>query len=191
MTSMGEVDEVARFLSWFGAQTQYAARVLIAGNHDFLFERDPDIANRLLPDTVTYLQNSGASLLELRFWGSPVTPYFQNWAFNQHPKHIGDTWAFIPQDVDVLVTHGPPYEILDRVSPGGESVGCPRLRQRVEVIRPSLHVFGHIHEERGEEERDGTRFVNASVLDERYEVRYAPFVVDVNVRQARNTRRQG
>lgn len=66
----------------------------------------------------------------------------------------------------MFVTHGPPVGVLDRVSPYGHSVGCPKLLARVEAARPRVHVFGHIHEDRGKVERGGTRFVNASVFDE-------------------------
>ena len=88
----------------------------------------------------------------------------------------------IPDDTDVLVTHGPPFAILDEVGrPGGasEHVGCPSLARRIAEVRPALHLFGHIHEGHGELERDGTRYLNVSTMNSDYRIANAPVVVEL------------
>ena len=93
-------------------------------------------------------------------------------------------WAKIPDDVDVLITHGPPANILDRTYTG-QYVGCPHLLARVQKIRPRLHVFGHIHEAYGQEEHDSTIFVNASTCNLRYKPSQPPIVVDLAIKEAK------
>lgn len=106
----------------------------------------------------------------LLVYGSPWQPEFYNWAFNL-PREGPELWAKwdqIPNDTDILITHGPPHGHLD--APGGRHihVGCELLRDRVEALRPKIHVFGHIHGGAGYYFNGHTHFINASVLDERY-----------------------
>jgi Icc-related predicted phosphoesterase len=69
----------------------------------------------------------------------------------------------IPANTDILITHGPPYGILDK-NRVGFSAGCQSLKRAVKRIHPKLHVFGHIHEAGGMVEMGGTTFVNACVF---------------------------
>jgi Icc-related predicted phosphoesterase len=102
-----------------------------------------------------------------------------DWAFNlQRGPALREKWALIPEGTDVLITHGPPFGILDWTA-RGERVGCEDLLEAVRRVKPRLHVFGHIHEGYGEHEQDGTRFVNASICTEAYQPTNAPIVVDV------------
>src|SRR6478736_129804 len=113
MTAQSNFEEVRDFITWFGAQ-EHAHRILVAGNHDPLHETDADIAAALTPSGVTYLQDRGCSIGGLKFWGSPVQPEFMNWAFNRRRgREISAHWSMIPEDTDVVVTHGPAYGILD------------------------------------------------------------------------------
>ena len=80
---------------------------------------------------------------------------------------IKQIWSKIPNDVDVLITHGPPANILD-LTISNEHAGCAQLLKRIKQIKPRLHVFGHIHEGYGREEQDSTIFVNASTCNLRY-----------------------
>jgi Icc-related predicted phosphoesterase len=146
---------------------------LIAGNHDFLFEVDPAAAAELLSEyDIHYLNDICATIEGINFLGSPITPYFHNWAFNRISNEIGKHWDMIPEGTDVLITHGPPKGILDFTHYDKEHVGCPLLREKVRMIKPKVHVFGHIHEARGIQEEDGTTFINASVVTLRYQLRY-------------------
>lgn len=174
----GRVDEVQRFMDWFGRRP-HRHKVLIAGNHDFLAEKDPTAFAQMIPDNVTYLNDSGVEIEGLKIWGSPIQPWFFDWAFNrQRGAEIAKHWALIPEDTDILVTHGPPYGILDKTD-DGKLVGCEELIKVVERIRPKVHVFGHIHEAHGSLVKDGTHFVNASVLNLRYMLVWEATVVEV------------
>lgn len=94
---------------------------------------------------------------------------------------IAAVWSKIPDDTDVLITHGPPANILDATSHGAR-VGCPRLLSQVKRIKPSLHVFGHIHEAYGSLTEGSTIFVNASTCDLRYKPTQPPIAIDLPVK---------
>jgi len=170
-----ELEAFARFLD----RLPHRHKVVIAGNHDFLFEREPERAQAYLRGVATYLQDSEVTVEGLRFWGSPWQPWFHDWAFNlPRGAALAERWALVPSGVDVLVTHGPPFGILDQVARGGLSVGCEALLEALPRIHPKLHVFGHIHEAYGAVRRAGTLYVNASVCDLRYDPVQPPVVVD-------------
>lgn len=175
----GKMDEVERFNSEF-AKLPHKHKIVIAGNHDFPLENQKAVATTKLTG-MTYLEDSGAEIDGVKIWGSPWQPEFMNWAFNL--PRCGDelqrVWAMIPDDVDILVTHGPPYGILDRTK-GGDLVGCELLRARVDEIKPRVHCFGHIHEAYGTELNGETLFINASNLNLRYQVSNEPIVVDLS-----------
>jgi Icc-related predicted phosphoesterase len=161
LTMMGKFDEIARAGDWLRS-LPHKHKVVICGNHDFLFERDQYLGRHALGPDITYLQDSGATVAGLKFYGSPWTPRFFDWAFNADDE-IGRHWFKIPEGIDVLITHGPPFGILD-MTQRGVAAGCPQLARRILEVRPRLHVFGHIHESHGEAIRDDgwTTYVNAS-----------------------------
>lgn len=173
----GHVAETEAFLSWFAAQP-HRHKVFIAGNHDFIFQKRRQKARAMVPDGVIYLEDEGVTLDGVKVWGSPVTPIFEDWAFMHGSFTIGTYWDLIPDDTDVLITHGPARGVLDRVLPEGESVGCPRLRQTLDTrLCLRLHVFGHIHEGYGQVVQGTLTSINASFLDHRYLPMNAPIVV--------------
>ena len=120
----------------------------------------------------------------MSFWGSPITPRFLDWSFMRDPgAQIESHWNLIPESTDVLITHGPPFGILDEVirrDGGLEHVGCHSLLSRVRSIAPSYHLFGHIHEGRGRVEENGISFCNVSTMDERYRILHSPVVIDIS-----------
>jgi Icc-related predicted phosphoesterase len=175
----GRVHEVEDFIEWYAA-LPFKHKIMIAGNHDFLFETEPDkckeIIDRLGPDII-YLKDSGIELEGLKFWGSPITPWFHNWAFNRVADKINEHWDLIPTDINVLITHGPPYLTLDDTR-SGLRVGCPVLSEKIKNLSElKAHVFGHIHEAQGIVEKDGVTYVNASILDLYYEVKNSPVIL--------------
>jgi Icc-related predicted phosphoesterase len=173
----GTLDELKAFDDFLSG-LPHPHKLLIAGNHDWPFARAPEQARTLIKHAV-YLEDSGIDIYGIKFWGSPWQPFFCNWAFNlPRGAPLAKVWAQIPSDTDVLITHGPPYGILDRVY-DGEHVGCEELRAALTRIRPKVHVFGHIHEDYGVQEQDGMVFINASLCDGRYRPVNAPIVVDV------------
>jgi Icc-related predicted phosphoesterase len=182
VSGRGTETEIRQFLDWF-SKLPYMHKVLIAGNHDFFFEvAKPEEVAALISEYpgITYLNDSGATIEGIKFWGSPVTPFFHNWAFNRWPDEIKPHWDMIPEEVDVLITHGPPKGILDYTEYDRDNVGCSLLLEKVKQVKPKVHVFGHIHEARGKKEIDDTVFINASVVTLRYELRYEmPYIVNV------------
>jgi predicted phosphodiesterase len=172
----GTQAEIEAFVPWFRA-LPHAHKILVAGNHDWLFERRPAAARSML-EGIVYLEDSGIVLAGRRFYGSPWQPRFFDWAFNlERGAALAAKWDAIPAGTEVLITHGPPGGILDLVR--GRHVGDADLLRRVNEIAPRVHAFGHIHEGYGQLEQGGTTFVNASICSERYEPVNAPVVLDL------------
>lgn len=177
-SNVGRLPEIQSFLDWY-TTLPHAYKLLVGGNHDFLLERSPAIFQSLLPDNIIYLENEAIEIEGIRFWGSPITPFFFNWAFNRHrgPK-IQRYWNKIPEDVDVLITHGPPKGFGD-VTVRGDVVGCEDLLDRVLEVKPKYHIYGHIHEGYGIYPTKHTTFVNASNMDEKYQMVNKAVVLNV------------
>lgn len=176
-TKMGREPEVRAFDDWL-ATLPHRHKVVIAGNHDWLFERDPAKAKAILRHA-TYLLDTGTTVEGLRVWGSPWQPWFYDWAFNlRRGPEIAAKWALVPDGTDILLTHGPPAGIRDRTA-GGDDAGCADLLRELDRIRPRLHVFGHIHEGYGRTDAPSRISVNASNCDLAYRPVNPPVVVDL------------
>lgn len=179
----GEKHEIENFAKWFVEQP-FEHKILVAGNHDWMFEKDPEQAQKILDNAgdIIYLNDSGIEINGIKFWGSPVQPEFCNWAFNRkRGKEINEHWLKIPEDTDVLITHGPPMGILDSTHMTRGPVGCSDLFDHImKRVKPQYHIFGHIHEGHGTKEFNGVKFVNASLLTDYYNFEYEPIVVDID-----------
>ncbi len=163
LTGRGSLPELERVADWLRSQP-HAHKVVIAGNHDFALQRNPAAA-RALFHGLTFLEDNEVTVAGLRIWGSPWQPWFHDWAFNaRRGPEIDAKWKLIPEGIDVLVTHGPPYGFGDRVH-GGERVGCEDLLRHLARVKPRLHLFGHIHEDRGEWQLGPTRIVNCTTSE--------------------------
>lgn len=181
--SHGTLDEASAWAD-FLARQPHAHKIVIAGNHDRCFEAVFEQAKRLF-DSFDFLHDSGCERSGLRFWGSPWQPWFFDWAFNlPRGPELAAKWALIPELTDVLVTHGPPYGILDRCYDGALS-GCEDLRAAIERVRPRVHVFGHIHEAYGTTRVGQTLFINASICTLRYRPTNPAIVVDLPIDRSR------
>lgn len=182
------ISELQTFLYWF-KNLPHRRKVYVPGNHDWLFDPDFMISRRLaalemMRDTdIHLLIDQEIELDGLRIYGSPWQPEFYGWAFNlpRGGEQLRRRWAAIPEGLDVLITHGPPEGVLDR-NTGDERCGCELLRERVRVVRPRLHVFGHIHSGYGRVISDGIEFVNAAVCTEQYRPLNPPQVVELSPR---------
>jgi len=164
------------FRTWL--RRQPARKIIgIAGNHDFIFERAPDLVPADL--AWTYLQDSGTEWEGVKIWGTPWQPWFFDWAFNGGPEDLKRQWALIPEGTDILVVHGPPYGYGDGVPErsGVRRCGCPHLLERIREIQPRLVVYGHIHEGRGEWQLGPTRLANVTILDAGYQRCYDPWTM--------------
>lgn len=177
--------EVEAFLNWF-SRLRHKHKIFIAGNHDWLYETNNHLARILTADSdIKYLQDSFVEIEGLKIYGSPWQPRFFDWAFNlNRGAELAEKWKLIPDDIDILITHGPPNGILDEVPRKyfTENTGCEELVKRVEELARNnlkLHVFGHIHCGYGRAEKFGVKFVNASNCDEAYEPTQKPIVIEI------------
>lgn len=186
LTMQGRLVEVATELQKL-AVLPHKHKVFIAGNHDRLFEKDPMLARSLVRDVasagVVYLEESHTVVDGLKIWGSPWQPAFGNWAFNYDRAEGAERWAMMPDDADIVVTHGPPQGYGDVVVGRLDRLGCVDLAAAVARTKPRLHIFGHIHSGRGVYSGLGacsaTTFVNAACLGEDYRPCGGGIVVEV------------
>ena len=110
----GTLQELEQVVLWMRA-LPHANKIVVAGNHDWCFAREPEAARALLGETIVYLQDSAAVIDGVSFWGSPWQPRYRNWAFNlERGAPLAEKWSLIPSGTDVLVTHGPPRGFGDR-----------------------------------------------------------------------------
>lgn len=184
ISSVGYKHEIKSFLSWFSKQP-YIYKIFISGNHDLCFDPnrqgiDNSIWINKLFDKyeinkdkqIYYLNNSSLQLFGcLNIWGSPITPDFnpKRWAFNKtRGENIQKTWDLIPENLDILITHGPPRGKCD-MNREGEYVGCENLRDEILLKRPRIHCFGHIHESYGQTyDSFNVDYINACICDLHY-----------------------
>lgn len=184
-TIRGTQYEVEEFLSWFSG-LPHKHKIFVAGNHDWLYETNNRFA-RLLTENfkINYLQDSFTEIEGFKIYGSPWQPRFFDWAFNlMRGAELAEKWKLIPDDTEILITHGPPNGVLDEVPRKYwvENTGCEELRKRVESLaknRLKLHIFGHIHCGYGQTEKFGVKFVNASNCDESYAPSQPPIVIEI------------
>jgi len=180
ITSNGDIKDVISFAKFIKDQ-DFLYKVVIAGNHDFCFEdeRSTLVEDILKENGIIYLNDSGVTINGINFWGSPIQPEFCSWAFNRRRgEEISRHWDLIPSNTDILITHGPPFGILDRCTDGG-TVGCKDLLKKINSLNIKIHAFGHIHESYGSIIKNGTRFINASILDEMYAVQNPPITFNI------------
>jgi predicted phosphodiesterase len=167
----GSANEVKDFIDWFWG-LDYKYKIFIAGNHDlYLDGKKQEIIQRFMPENCFYLYNSGVTIEGLKFWGIPFL------VSDDANGLLPQMMAQIPTDTDILVTHQPPYGILDKT--GGVHFGCPYLLLAVMTVSPRYHLFGHAHNACGTEKLSTTTFVNASVVNDHYQLSNRPFVFDL------------
>jgi len=207
-TKNGTLEEVVKFNTWLG-KLPHQHKIIIAGNHDLVMDQDfykkswrkwhkkegkQELGDKdprsLLTDCI-YLENEAVDVEGLKFYGSPCSPHIPNYkemAFNVRASAkdrfetptATEVWDQIPENTDILVTHTPPLGILDRLLLG-KRVGCKSLRQRIDQIKPRLHVFGHIHEDYGihQDKETSTIFANASMVTMLYTSKHKCLVIDL------------
>ena len=204
MSSMGYKREIEDFCKWFDGINNYDHKVFIAGNHDWGFINQiqlsltgeaevPDETQQILNSykTFDYLFDSevllsatekdGTEKYRVNVYGSPWQPEFYNWAFNlpRRGENLKSVWERIPETTDILVTHGPAYGFVDTVYyRPAEHLGCELLTERIGIIKPKIHVCGHIHTGYGHFFDGTTHYINAAVLDERYMYTQEPLTAD-------------
>ncbi|CAM6003864.1 unnamed protein product [Sphagnum balticum] len=187
-THRGSENHTIEFLEWLNKQN-YKYKPFIAGNHDFYPEQEPTKFRALVAKyapTCIYLEDESIILDGYKVHGSPVSPWFCDWAFNRYRgKEIQEHWDMIPSDTEILITHGPIYGYGDKLSAygsePGERVGCRDLLNTIDTRLKDLKLYGsgHIHEGYGVYDHNGIAVVNASVLTDRYKLKNSPIVVSL------------
>jgi Icc-related predicted phosphoesterase len=144
---------------WF-ATLPFDKIICVAGNHDYVLQKIP--ASRGLLKHAVYLEDEAYEYEGVKFYGSPWQLRCGNLGFNADEWQLDSVWARIPNDTDVLITHSPPYGILDGTK-YGDKIGSKGLMSKVAQIKPKVHCFGHSHWGRGKKKIDGTHYINAAV----------------------------
>lgn len=176
-TERGSIEEVEVFNEFLGS-LPHKHKLVIAGNHEFAFERFPEVAKKIMTNC-TYLFDNAVIIDGIKFYGSPWQPWFYGWAFNlERGKALADIWNKIDLDTEVLITHTPPLGHGDKVI-SGEKVGCEELICYVDRIRPKYHVFGHIHDGYGVTRNQHTTFINASTFSGNHIPENEPIIIDI------------
>jgi predicted phosphohydrolase len=182
-TYLGKIPAVANFAKWMGSQP-HAHKICIAGNHELTLQSPYRnmVINLLKENGITYLEDSGIEINNFFIWGSPWTPFFNDWAFNlpRRSMELQAKWDLIPDKTNILITHGPPHGILDDTINNG-SQGCEMLALRIKQL-PNLNLccYGHLHKNgSGVEEHNGVKFVNAAICTDAYKPTNLPVVIDI------------
>lgn len=184
LTARHTKEEALDFIYWLSEQ-DYKEKIIIAGNHDsFVIHNKNWFVEELESISKSlYLCDSGTEFEGLKIWGSPWTAYFPGMnphcmAFTMHygcdtDDWLDEKWQMIPDDTDILITHSPPYGILDKTK-YGKHVGSKSLVLKIGNMEcpPKLWVWGHIHESYGEDlpvRQKPCKMINASLVNEHYE----------------------
>lgn len=191
-TNRGTDGALKDFVTWFASQP-HEYKVFIAGNHEMGLDKGATRQHKQeiiksftsQNDKLFYLENSEVVINGIKFYGSPITPWFFDWAWNvQRGRAIALAWEMIPEDTNVLITHGPPYGMLDLVQESfGRDAhqGCQDLMNRVKELKQlKVHAFGHLHLEGGKSiQSDGVTFINGAICDDAYHPTRQPVVVEI------------
>jgi Icc-related predicted phosphoesterase len=186
-SNSGSLNDVESFLKWFGKQP-HKIKLATAGNHDRWIEANVGKAQIMFHSFgIKLLINESITIDGIKFYGSPYTPEFLNWAFMYNRNEAHKIWDRVPKDTDVLISHGPPYGILDHIidyHDGPKHIGCSVLLETIKSISPKFALCGHIHEGYGQyklQHSNGkeTMCINATVCNEHYDPINLPVVIDL------------
>jgi Icc-related predicted phosphoesterase len=159
---------------WLG-ELPHRHKIVIPGNNDYLLE---DPKERKVITNATLLVDSGVEIEGIRLWGSPVTPLYGGAFGKSKPEDRSRHWAQIPEGLDILITHGPPFGVLDHCGSAERREGCPQLFEAVFRAKPRVHIFGHVHHGYGLLRTSDTQFVNCSLMGEDGRLSRTPIVID-------------
>ncbi|KAI8778427.1 metallophosphoesterase mpped2 [Biomphalaria glabrata] len=204
-TQVGHPQAVAKFDTFLG-QLSHKAKIVIAGNHDISMDmeliknrrdhvllkfglKESDLehsldtlnvqSSRELLKHAIYLEDSSIDICGIKIYGSPWQPEFCDWAFNlPRGKECLKKWDLIPDNTNILLTHGPPIGHGDLCS-SGLRAGCVELLETIQNrVKPKFHLFGHVHEGYGITTDGQTTFINGSNCTLRYKLENKPIVFD-------------
>jgi len=168
-----------KFRNWLKEQPVKEC-LFIPGNHSWIWYIDKKEVP-IMNSNFHYLEDEMIELFNLKIYGTPWQIPFNGWAFNIPEKFLPRKWDNIPENLDILLCHSPPYGIMDEVGHNSikKHIGSKSLLKRIKEIKPTYIVFGHNHGGYGIMEEDGTTFVNCSLLNEDYEMVNEPIVFEL------------
>lgn len=185
----GSMEELIQFrIELEKVKDRFDKIILIAGNHDRIFETNPYIAKQFLLETIpnlVYLYHESYTYKEYKIFGTPWQPYFCDWAFNVKDNlKLYEMYLEIPDDVNILITHCPPEGILDntvnkwnleKTSCGSRALklALPRLKYL------KVHMFGHIHFSNGIDFINNIWYSNSSICGEDYKPTNLPRIIEL------------
>eukprot|EP01117_Protostelium_nocturnum_P010403 TRINITY_DN3743_c0_g1_i1.p1 TRINITY_DN3743_c0_g1~~TRINITY_DN3743_c0_g1_i1.p1 ORF type:complete len:268 (-),score=56.05 TRINITY_DN3743_c0_g1_i1:27-830(-) len=177
----GKMEEYEDFAVWLGG-LPHTHKILIAGNHDEMFDRFPNEARKLLEPHCTYLQDSSTIIDGIKIFGSPWQPAWGSPAFSlkRNSDELKEKWAGIDLDTDILVTHGPAHGNRGGwIYYRGADSGCELLTKAVKKVKPLVHIFGHIHQGYGINKDEYSTYINASSCTVKYRPTNPPIVFEL------------
>lgn len=199
-TNCGSFQDLIEFRLFLN-KLPHPIKLVISGNHDWCFQKNYNLSKQILTEkqdcsksknyeiiyggmkttqSIFYLQDEQITINDINFYGSPWTPEFMNWAFmRKRGKEIAHIWSNIPDNTDVLITHGPPYGFLDTIKPGEEHLGDTELLKRIKQIKPKYSIHGHIHGGYGILKDTNTTYINCSICNEVYKPINEPIVIEI------------
>jgi len=184
ITGKGALQKLNAFNTWVSnllEEGTVGEVVYIAGNHDLSLEDNREVAEGILT-AGDYLNNNltyiGSADNMLCVFGIPNTLAFYDWAFQSDEQGLERLFNNIPDDIDILVTHGPPRFVLDKNNEGIHC-GSNALHSWIESYQPRLVVCGHIHEGHGIALIGNTLVVNASTCTSDYRPNNQPIVLEL------------
>jgi len=172
---MNSYDDGTKFLEWLNS-LPYTHKICIFGNHDSNWE---DVMQQVIKyDNLTFLNHDSITVNGIKIFGSPYSLPFREWWFMKTEQELRELYRQIPDDVNILITHGSAFGILDEAV-DGRSTGSISLAKRItELKKLKYHISGHIHENFGKLKVGRVTHINASILDERYRVVNDPVVIN-------------
>lgn len=184
MGNVGKYREYSEIGKWFRKyKHQFKHQIIVPGNHDWGFQTQPEmIMQDHFDKDVILLIDKGIELEGIKFYGCPWMPNFMDWAFMKEEDDLKPHYEAIPDDTQVLITHCPPLNILDKTTEryGAARCGSVNLLNRIRCL-PKLthHIFGHIHNSYGDVVKDGVSFHNVAILNELYIYHNKPQVINI------------
>jgi len=166
-------------LNWWFATLPASYIIFIGGNHDVYLERIKKEMVKKVVNNAIYLENETITIEGIKIWGSPYSLPFNDWAFMKEEKELEKIYSKIPKDVDIILTHTPPYGILDLTEIGNHHIGSFSLLNRIKEIKPKYNIFGHCHEGYGKYTDYTTDFINASQVTSTYKLENKPIELEI------------
>lgn len=176
-TNKGSLKELNAFAEWFRA-LPHKHKIYVPGNHDMALYSALEAAEPLF-NGIHILIDKPLDIDGKKFYGTPWLPNYGFMAFMLYDKYrLELVRSFIPEELDVLICHGPPHGILD-MTYEGESAGCEFLLQRLKIVKPKVTVFGHIHYSHGSSQQTFGKCYNVAICGEDYRPDHPPTVFEI------------